>query len=130
MNNICEDILRYITIFNKCRDNIMLKYTSKCMNKISPCKGSKYKNLLGCSKHILKDDVSFVIQVLKHNSIEKNFNNIIHFQSQRQLMIAEKYLKDFGKISHYCCSNKGAVYHDKSNSLSHLKYLNNRTNYL
>ena len=127
---ICDDVLKYITTFNRCSDNIILKHTSKHMNKIIPCKGSKYKNLFGCSKHIHHDDVSFVINTLNHYSNVKKFDYVIHFQSKRQLMIAEKYLTDFGKISHFCCSNKGVVYHDKNSKLSNVHYLNNINNYL
>tara|TARA_A100001015_G_scaffold71925_1_gene79735 strand:- start:172 stop:567 length:396 start_codon:yes stop_codon:yes gene_type:complete len=129
MDNMCDDLLLLITTFNDCKNNIMLKHTSKLFNKISPCKGSKYKELLGCSKHINRDDVSYVIDMLNYNSSKNKFNYIIHFQSRNQLFIAEKYLNDFGRVSHFCCNGKGVVYFDKNHILSDINYLRERRNH-
>ena len=126
--SIPNEIIQYIDSFicDKDKKYINLSIISSQFNR-SNCKIYRYKNLLACNSH---DDIYKINAVNKLiyaktykqsniNSIDKSFSLdketrsyfTIHFISKKSLKIAEPYLKDFGVISHYCCSNTGVMYY-------------------
>ena len=130
--NIPIEIIQYIDSFvcDKHKKYNNLSIVSKQF-KNSPCKISKYKDLLSCSCHNDIHHINAVYKLIyaKTFSLPNNIDNVdtsfsldndlktylaIHFISKQALNIAKPYLSDFGKVSHYCCSNTGVMYYKKN----------------
>ena len=126
--NIPIEVLQYIDSFicDKYKTYSNLSMISNKFNK-SNCNISKYKNLLSCGCHDNIYQINAVCKLIYAKTYkESNINNVdkefsldkdaksyftIHFISKKSLKIAEPYLKDFGVVSHYCCSNTGVMYY-------------------
>ena len=76
----------------------------------------KWSRKLRCCKiHGNKNKINVIINLKKED--KKSNHSSIHFVSKEALDIAKPFLKKYGKISHYCCSNTGVMYRTEQNSL-------------
>lgn len=126
--NIPIEIIQYIDSFlcDKEKKYINLSLISCKFNK-SNCKILRYKDLLACNCHDNIYKINAVTKLIYAKTYKQsNITTIdssfsldketrsyftIHFISKKSLKIAEPYLKDFGIVSHYCCSNTGVMYY-------------------
>ena len=126
--NIPIEIIKYIDGFlcDKDKEYINLSLISSQFDK-SNCNLLRYKDLLVCKCHDNIYKINAVIKLIyaktykqsNINSLDRSFSLdtdaksyfTIHFISKKSLKIAEPYLKDFGVVSHYCCSNTGVMYY-------------------
>lgn len=119
MSNLSIDLHNHIDEFYCLKDkNYNFKILSKahCNYKLKSCKIYKYKNLCACSVHDIQDKID-AIKTLINTSKRKNVSTI-HFCNINSLNYAKRYLRDFGKISHYCCEGKGVMFLDVSDCAS------------
>ena len=117
MNVLDEFVLRHIISFIDCESEIykVNKFFSneyKC-RKVKLPLSDKYL----CKIHGDKD--YFYSEFYINKYLKKRNIKTIHFENQKQLSIAKPYLKRIGKISHYCCNNKGVMFitNDKKKNL-------------
>ena len=103
----CDDTLNIIYQFLTCPEAITMKVVNNFFSKNINCKGIRYKYLFGCTKHI--NDATYVISTLNRCAYQK-YTSTIHFESIRQMELAQPYLTNFGKISHKCCGGKGVMF--------------------
>lgn len=118
MTELCIDLLNYIDEFYCLKDkNYEFKILSKIhfKYKLKVCKIYKYKNLCTCSTHDNQYKID-AIKILLQTSKSKNVSTI-HFPNKKSLNFAKRYLRDFGKISHYCCNGNGVMFLDVKNKL-------------
>lgn len=113
MSNLSIDLQNYIDEFYCLKDkNYDFKILSKdhYNYKLKSCKIYKYKNLCACLVHDSQDKID-AIKTLITTSKLKNVSTI-HFSNKDSLNYAKRYLRDFGRISHYCCEGKGVMFID------------------
>ena len=115
MENICIELLLEIFSYLDCYTKQIISCTSKFMYSKYKCRIIEYINLeltnrklKCCQIHGNKNEINAIITLKKE---DKKKNHIsIHFVSEEALNIAKPFLKKYGIISHYCCSNKGVMY--------------------
>ena len=113
MSNLCIELHNHIDEFYCLKDkNYNFRILSKAhyKYKLNPCKIYKYKNLSACSVHDSQDKID-AIKTLINTSKLKNVSTM-HFCNKNSLNCAKRYLRDFGRISHYCCEGKGVMFLD------------------
>ena len=115
MANLCTDLLIEIFSYSDCYMKQIISCTSKFMYSTYKCRIIEYVNLeltnrkLKCCKiHGNKSEINAIITLKKED--KKQNHSSIHFVSEEALNIAKPFLKKYGIISHYCCSNKGVMY--------------------
>ena len=102
-NTISRKINNYF--FPNCQLNIYIphkhnknRYLNLSLNKITGCWCKCF------------DDTNELINKLnnfKKQTREGNLPSYIHFSKESICKSAIKYIKEYGKISHFCCENKG-----------------------
>ena len=122
MANLCTDLLIEIFSYSDCYMKQIISFTSKFMYSKYQCRIIEYINLeatninLRCCKiHGNPNKINSII-TLKKEDKKKNHSSI-HFVSEEALNIAKPFLKKYGIISHYCCSNTGVMYITEKNSI-------------
>ena len=101
----CEDretLNEYISISYPYLGN---KYTEKDCKKIL----FKYNHMLSCCNLHGNKDLLDTIKTLNKYNIDKEVSTI-HFKTTQSLNFAKPFLYLYGKISHYCCGNKGVMF--------------------
>ena len=97
------DVLRIIIKFLDCSSEIYL--VNKFFNKEYKCRKVKLNFFNICTYHIN-------IDVLEADKTLSNYKEgrTIHFNNSNQLEISKSFLNNFGKVSHFCCRNTGAMF--------------------
>ncbi len=104
-------------LINKMCNTLHKKYSKKC-NLIF------YKKLIHCNcnenyfkkhyfslfkKNEIKETVIKTLINSKSNK-KKKFISTIHFNTEEEVRMANRYLNEFGTISHRCCGGLGVMY--------------------
>jgi hypothetical protein len=107
-------------LINKRCYQLYKKYNKKCKYKI-------YKKLKSCScifpslqkrnfilfeKLKAKNKVIDILKQATYRKEEQGYIDTIHFDNSLQVRYANKYLNEFGIISHRCCDGLGVVYNN------------------
>tara|TARA_Y100000991_G_C21937832_1_gene333820 strand:- start:518 stop:928 length:411 start_codon:yes stop_codon:yes gene_type:complete len=69
----------------------------------------KYNRRLCCCDLHGNEDLLDAIKTLNKYNIDKDVSTI-HFKTTQSLNFAKRFLYIYGKISHYCCGNKGVMF--------------------
>ena len=122
MDILCNYLLKNIYSFMSCKQKLLMKGVCRNNNKIIRCKTHNFKDLYGCETHFEDCNISYVIYTLKLEEERQQkckLASTIHFGSNTQMSIANKYLSYFGIISHFCCGVRCVMFKDKSTKKAH-----------
>ena len=124
-NEIFLNIMTYI-YYNTCRYNMNIFPINKMIYKYfnSKCEVISYyplnynkkycrlRPIISCSYHgseYINETIKTLNSLKSYNRQNMNKTSV-HFSSEEICKSALKYVKEYGIISHLCCSNKGVVF--------------------